>query len=88
MATHKRNSLANREDPRLGKPEDAELYLKGLPKALSHYLKYESPIFWSPRSVYNIYRKHGAEATLYHLRTINRMDAIRVYGPDYPIPPL
>ena len=77
------NSSANSNASLSKKPEDADMYMKGLPKALRDYLRYDSPVFWSPRAVYKAYRRHGIEPTLRMLKAVACDESLATYGDNY-----
>lgn len=80
------NQSANAQTGGFDKPmtdEQEDMYLRGLPKVVRQYLLNDSPVFWSARTVYRIYRENG-QHTLSILREISRLETEAAYGPMHP----
>ena len=66
------------------KPVDVDAYLNALPRAVRLYLQYETPVFWSPRQAYRLYRKLGTEGVLQFYKRVAEQDTALVYGLEHP----
>lgn len=69
-----------------------DMYHKALPKAVQHFLLYESATCWDVRGVYSAYRAMSktyrgerlAEWMISWLKDADRAAALKLYGPDFP----
>jgi hypothetical protein len=81
------NSLANAPTVTLGRDitaDQEDMYVRGLPKEIREYLKFDSPIDWCPRFTYSCYRKHGKDVTLHILKSAAKDDTLALYGSSHP----
>ena len=61
-----------------------EMYKKGLPKEIIHFLEYDSAAHFAYAQVYAVYRKFGKEATLNFIKDASRQEMIRSFGETHP----
>lgn len=64
--------------------KQVDSYLKGMPKKLRYFVQCDCAISWCPKSVYKMYRQHGADETIEILRDNERRQTLEAYGPDHP----